>query len=261
MGTDNTIYDTLAHAWWDDDTPVFSTLRYFINPVRFAYFKGILDTRLRTGYRTARLLDVGCGGGFLSEEFARTGMSVTGIDSSRETIDAAERHARHAGLQIDYRTGFGESLPFEDASFDIVSCCDALEHVDNPEMVIAEISRVLKNNSVFFYDTINRTPVSLIMSIKVMQEWKSTAFVIRGTHMWEKFIRPAELRRMMGRHRLVSMEQKGLSPGWNFIAHYLNLRRAAGGKITYRELGARLRFRVSRDTSNSYIGYAVKKAG
>jgi 2-polyprenyl-6-hydroxyphenyl methylase / 3-demethylubiquinone-9 3-methyltransferase len=259
MPVDNEFYERLARSWWDDDEPLFSTLRFFVNPVRFLYFKALMDSDLRVDYRTATLLDVGCGGGFLSEEFAKTGLSVTGIDPSGATIDVAKNHAREGGLAIDYRRGYGESLPFRDGSFTLVCCCDVLEHVDDPDKTIGEISRVLRPGGAFFYDTINRTFLSRIIVIKAMQEWKSTAFARADAHDWDKFIKPGELFAMMERHGLVGRELKGISSGKNLFANYINLARAKQGKITYRELGRRLAFRMSNDTMNSYMGYAIKE--
>lgn len=259
MAVDNDVYERLAHSWWDDDEPLFSTLRFFINPVRFKYFKFILDHVLRVDCRGARLVDVGCGGGFLSEEFARIGMAVSGVDRSPATIEAAKKHAAQERLVIDYRTASAEDLPFGDGSFAFVCCCDVLEHVDDPERVVGEVSRVLAPGGVFFYDTINRTFASRIASIKVMQEWKSTAFAVADAHEWNRFITPMELTLMLERRGLANKEIRGISPGGNLLSNYLNLVRARKGAITYRELGRRMAFRLSNNTMNSYVGYAVKE--
>jgi 2-polyprenyl-6-hydroxyphenyl methylase / 3-demethylubiquinone-9 3-methyltransferase len=256
---DNEVYEERAPRWWDDDEPIFSTLRFFVNPVRFRYFAFIVDHVLRLDHRSARLLDVGCGGGFLSEDFARTGIAVTGIDPSPATIEAAKTHALGEGLTIDYRVAPGESLPFPDASFSLVACCDVLEHVEDPDRVINEIARVLAPGGVFFYDTINRTFLSRIVTIKIMQEWKSTAFATEGAHDWDKFIKPRELEAMMERRGLTNREMRGIIPGADPITCYLNMVRAKKGKITYRELGRRLAFRLGNGTANSYVGYAIKE--
>jgi 2-polyprenyl-6-hydroxyphenyl methylase/3-demethylubiquinone-9 3-methyltransferase len=164
----NAIYRSMGHAWWDDDVGEFSTLRFWINPIRFGYFARVIarEKLLERGQR--RLLDVGCGGGLLAEEFARAGFQVTGIDPAPETIETARTHAGTSGLAIDYRTGVGEQLPFPDGSFDHVACCDVLEHVDDVDRVVGEIARVLRPSGSFFYDTVNRTLISKIAIIKVM---------------------------------------------------------------------------------------------
>ena len=189
----NDIYRRLGHTWWDDDVGGFSTLRFWINPVRFGYFKRVIDREQAFALGRRKLLDVGCGGGLLAEEFARLGFEVTGIDPAPETIDTARAHAASSGLSIEYQTGVGEHLPFPETSFDHVACCDVLEHVDDVDRVIGEIARVLRPGGLLFYDTINRTLTSKIAVIKVMQEWRSTAFAAPNTHVFEKFIEPGEL--------------------------------------------------------------------
>jgi 2-polyprenyl-6-hydroxyphenyl methylase / 3-demethylubiquinone-9 3-methyltransferase len=258
MSVDNELYERLAESWWDEDEPVFSTLRFFINPVRFGYFASLMESVLRVDKRTASFLDVGCGGGFLAEEFAKIGIAVTGVDPSGATIDMAQKHARTENLTIDYRVGRGENLPFSDASFTMVCCCDALEHVDDPDRVIGEISRVLKPGGAFLYDTVNRTFVSRLVIIKAMQEWKSTSFA-RDAHDWKKFIKPGELMDMMERHGLTGQGIKGISSDSDPFTAYVNMVRAKKGKITYRELGRRLAFRLSGNTMCSYMGYAIKE--
>lgn len=257
---DNRIYDRLAPVWWDDEANgTLSTIRFFINPVRFGYFRAVLEERRGGRAAGASVLDAGCGGGFLSEEFARLGCRVAGVDLSRESIAAARAHAVREELDVAYAAGDAGRLPFRDGSFDAACCCDVLEHVADPEGVIAEIARVLRPGGVFFYDTVNRTPASWLVVIKVMQEWKATAFAEPGVHVWRMFLKPAELACMTGRHGLEPGETRGLSPGWNMAAHCLNLRRRARGKISFRELGGRLGFHAGRNTWVSYMGYTVKK--
>src|SRR5215210_7869295 len=127
MPVDNQLYDTMADSWWDES----GLLHYLqgLTPVRFGYMRRILVEELKLDVRGKRTLDVGCGGGLLAEEFARLGCAVTGVDPSEGSLEAARTHAREAGLSIDYRQGTGELLPFADASFEIVYCCDVLEHV------------------------------------------------------------------------------------------------------------------------------------
>jgi 2-polyprenyl-6-hydroxyphenyl methylase/3-demethylubiquinone-9 3-methyltransferase len=201
---------------------------------------------------------VGCGGGYLSEELAKIGLDVTGLDPSPRTIETARTHAAQEGLTIDYREGCGEELPFASHRFDFVCCCDVLEHVDDFSLVIKEIARVLKPGGVFFYDTINRTLLSKLIMINIMQDWKATAFLDPGIHSWSMFIKPQELLPVLTEHQLVNQDIKGLSPGMNFFSHYINLRKRARGEISWEELGKRLKLRTSRNTTGTYIGYAVK---
>jgi 2-polyprenyl-6-hydroxyphenyl methylase/3-demethylubiquinone-9 3-methyltransferase len=260
LSVNNDVYRRLGHAWWDDDVGEFSTLRFFVNPVRFGYFKRILDQERGQAQSGLVLLDVGCGGGILAEEFARAGLRVTGIDPAPESIQTALAHAAASGLSIEYRTGSGEQLLLANAAFDVVACCDVLEHVDDLDRVIGEVARVLKPGGLFFFDTINRTFVSKIAMIKVMQEWRSTAFVEPNCHVWERFIKPAELRQVLERYGLEQCGLRGITARRNPFAAWLNFRRRAKGRISFRELGRRLAFCEGDDVRVSYMGYAKRTA-
>lgn len=251
------MFESMGDAWWADDVGAFSSLRFFVNPVRFGYFRRVLAAEAPARpLRTA--LDVGCGGGILSEDVARLGLNVTGVDPSARSIAAAREHAVVSGLAIDYRVASGEALPFGDAAFDVVLCCDVLEHVDAIGPVLAEIARVLRPGGLFFFDTINRTFVAKLAIIKVMQEWPSTAFVPRDAHEYRKFIRPDELRAALRRVGLVQREIRGLMPAAGPLACLRAYRARARGEIDFRQLGERLRMGESRNTPASYMGWAVK---
>ena len=254
----NDIYRRLGHAWWDDDVGEFSSLRFWVNPVRFACFERVFKREKVLDRGLRKLLDVGCGGGLLAEEFARAGFEVTGIDPAPESIEAARAHASASGLSIDYRTGHGERLPFPDAAFDHVTCCDVLEHVDDLDRVIGEIARVLRPDGLFFYDTINRTFLSRLAVIKVMQEWRCTAFAEPNSHVWEKFITPAELVALLERYGLDQREMRGIVSRRNPLSILLNFHRRVKGRITFQELGRRLDFQESEHLGVSYMGYATK---
>ena len=152
-------------------------------------------------------------------------------------------------------------MPFAAHSFDLVCCCDVLEHVAQYELVVREIARVLKPGGLFFYDTINRNMLSYLVMIKILQEWRSTAFLDANVHVWDMFIKPHELIEVFARSGLVSQEVKGLSPVLNFVAHYVNLRKRGKGKISWPELGERLDLQISDNLSGTYIGNAVKAPG
>jgi 2-polyprenyl-6-hydroxyphenyl methylase/3-demethylubiquinone-9 3-methyltransferase len=257
---DNDVYRRLGHAWWDEDVGVFSTIRFFMNPVRSGYFARVLRQEGCLACGRRQLLDVGCGGGFLAEDFARAGYEVTGLDPSPETIETARAHAAASGLAIGYQTGCGEQLPFPDGSFDQVACCDVLEHVEEVPRVIAEIARVLRPGGLFLYDTINRTFLSKLVVIKMMQEWPATAFAAPHTHVWEKFIKPKELAVQLARHGLDQQEVRGMAPArLNPLSLLLDLRRRAQGTITFKELGRRLAFRETSHLDASYMGYAIRR--
>ncbi len=253
----NDVYRRLGHAWWDENVGEFSTIRFFVNPVRFGYFSRVLAAVQPVA--GANVLDVGCGGGLLAEEFAGAGFRVTGVDPSEESIATARQHAATSGLAIEYRAGCGEHLPFDDRSFDNVACCDVLEHVDDLERVVSEIARVLRPGGLFLYDTINRTRRSRVAIIKVMQEWRWTAFAEPDSHVWERFIRPGELAALLARHGFEQREMKGISSRRNPIGILLDFNRRVRGSITFKELGRRLQFHESDDLGVSYMGHAVRR--
>lgn len=150
-----------------------------------------------------------------------------------------------------------ESLPFDGQEFDVVCCCDVLEHVDDLELVVAEISRVLKPGGVFLFDTINRTITSKLVAIKLAQDWWPTRLIPRDVHVWEKFIRPAELMKFLERHGLPNCELAGLSPTMSVVA-IAALAQKKLGRISFAELGSKLKLRQSANLSIAYMGFAVR---
>jgi len=261
---DNDIYNRIASTWWEEDG-FMAILRTAINPPRFDYFRRVLQLQW-PGVPTAGLtvLDVGCGGGYLSEQFAGLGCRVTGIDRSEPTLAAARAHAETAGLSIDYQASGAESLPFAAAQFDIVCCCDVLEHVDDLAAVTAEIARVLKPGGLYFFDTINRTLRSRLVAIKMAQDWRLTRIMPRNVHTWEKFIRPAELAALLRQQGLQQHDFAGIALAGNPLRVVLPFLRHKLGRLSYAGLGERLQLSESRDLSISYMGYATQgpyKAG
>jgi len=255
MAVDNDLYDQLS--WWDDNQP-FATLEAF-TPARFTYFHDVLTTRLRLELKGLRVLDVGCGGGLLAERFSRTGAQVTGMDPSGPSLEAARAHAREQGLEIDYRQGVAEELPFPDGTFDLVYCCDTLEHVTSTDRAVGEAVRVLKPGGHYLYDTINRTFRSKLAMIKMAQEWKSVSFAPKDLHDWNSFIRPDELYALFRRHGLDNQETIGFASTRPQLELLKDMRRRARGEITYGELGRRFGLGVHpKDTSVIYAGFARK---
>ncbi|MBW2144748.1 MAG: methyltransferase domain-containing protein [Deltaproteobacteria bacterium] len=184
---------------------------------------------------------------------------MTGIDPSIASIDKAREHASQIGLDIDYRQGTGENLPFEESTFKMVYCCDVLEHVNNPEKVITEIVRVLEPGGIFFYDTINRTMGSKMVYIKLFQEWAWSSFMPNNLHDWNMFIKPEELISVMNRIGLLHHDIKGISPGVNPFKLVCVLRQCKKRAITYSELGRRVKMKVRNNTSIGYLGFAIKR--
>lgn len=255
---DNDLYDGQGDIWWKEDS-VLSLLKASVNPCRFPYYMNVYRDVLKRHPAGATALDVGCGGGILSEEFAAAGFNVTGIDPSENSLRTARKHAELSGLTIDYREGSGEDLRFADASFDVVYCCDVLEHVRDLPRCVAEIARVLRPGGVFFYDTFNRNPLSRLVVIKIWQEWRSTAFMPPNLHVYEMLIKPEELRALMTRNGLGRIGMKGMAPNVGPLRMISLLRKRARGRLTYAELGRRFQLKESNDLKVGYMGYAVKE--
>jgi 2-polyprenyl-6-hydroxyphenyl methylase / 3-demethylubiquinone-9 3-methyltransferase len=258
MPVDNAIYTAPGDIWWDEKQPL-SSLRTAINPGRIGYLGRILEeTRFRTS--GARALDIGCGGGLMAEEVARMGFVVTGIDPAEAAIDVAADHARRSGLNIAYQVGAGEALPFDDGQFDLVYCCDVLEHVVDVPSVIAESARVLRPGGVYFFDTINRTGASKLLMIKLFQEWHLTAWMPRDLHAWDRFVKPDELTHLLADSGLELGGMTGLAPSARPLQLLLDLVRLRRGTFTFGEFGRRSIFRETSDKSVLYAGYALKSA-
>jgi 2-polyprenyl-6-hydroxyphenyl methylase/3-demethylubiquinone-9 3-methyltransferase len=256
MPVDNLLYDRLAAGWWDERG--FLHALAALNLARFGYMRRVLIEELHLDPTGLQLLDVGCGGGLLAEEFARLGCAVTGVDPSQESLTAARAHAAAAGLGIRYERASGEALPFAAESFDVVYCCDVMEHVNDVGQVIVETARVLRPGGVFLYDTINRTFRSRLIVIGLLQEWTWTALMPPRLHDWSMFIRPAELARLLERHGLQPGGLTGLKPRANPLRVVRALRRRKRGLLSYAEAVAEMDLGESSDTSISYIGYARK---
>ena len=253
----NRIYDEFAETWWDENE-FLHLLKVMVNPWRVPYFEKALVRHYGQDLNRVRLLDVGCGGGVLAEEFASLGCQVTGIDISPGSIAVAQAHARKNGLSIDYRMGDATSLPFEQSSFEAVSCCDMLEHVRDWKRVIAEAGRVLVPDGLFFFDTINRTLKSRFTFIYGLQESALTRLMPVDTHIWEMFITPDELTAALREHGMRVEDLKGGKIAKNPFATLRDVRQQKQGQITFAELGRRLELKLDKDLSLNYLGYARK---
>lgn len=200
---DLTIYDSFAANWWSDDVRWVRTLKNLV-PGRLSWFDK------HVSWQGAKVLDLGCAGGFMAEAMDARGATVTGIDPAADAIQAARAHAQETGRDIRYDVGEGEALPYPDASFDIVVCVDVLEHVRDLDQVIREILRVLKPGGMFLYDTINRNPVARLATITVAED--ILRLLPKGTHDPAMFIKPSELKESMERAGLVPGSMTGLGP-------------------------------------------------
>jgi 2-polyprenyl-6-hydroxyphenyl methylase/3-demethylubiquinone-9 3-methyltransferase len=255
---DNDVYDRLGTSWWEEDNPL-SLLHGSMTAGRLEYFRGVLDRlgRLPAGDDRPTAIDIGSGGGFLAEEFARLGFAVTGVEPSEVSVRTARAHAFAAGLGIDYRAGVGERLPVPDAAFDVAYCCDVLEHVDDVDRVLAETSRVLRPGGVYLFDTPNRTLASRL-AMAMTQEWQLTRVIDFAAHDWNRFLTPAELGDRLQLHGMDVQETVGLGPraGWATLgASLMRLRR---GRLTYRQVSERFDMGQTRSRSLFVMGFALK---
>jgi 2-polyprenyl-6-hydroxyphenyl methylase/3-demethylubiquinone-9 3-methyltransferase len=252
----NHMYDEFADSWWDENGTLH-LLKVMVNPWRVPYFADALKQRFGADLTNVRLLDVGCGGGVLAEEFAKLGCQVTGIDISDKSLAVARAHALTEGLSIDYRNGSATRLPFDGSSFEVVSCCDTLEHIPEWRQVIAEVGRVLKPGGLFLFDTINRTPQSKVNFIFGLQDFQFTKLFPKDAHVWELFITPAELTATLEQNGLQVQDMSGGAIARNPLSTLLEVRRYKRGKINVAELGHRLELKLDPDLSLNYLGYAV----
>jgi 2-polyprenyl-6-hydroxyphenyl methylase/3-demethylubiquinone-9 3-methyltransferase len=252
----NKVYNEQGDRWWQSDFSL-NLIKTLINPFRTGYSERIFD-RLKISPEGKSALEVGCGGGLLCEEIARLGFNTVGIDPSLQSIITASKHASENSLKINYLNGTGESVPLPDTSFDVVFCCDVLEHVQDLPKVISEISRVLKPGGVFLYDTFNRTFLSKLIAIKVLQDWKRWSIMPPHLHEWEMFIKPEEIKLLLRQNQLQWKEHVGIMPDTSVLKiwRYLHLR--AKGELTYEEFGQKFLMVESSFTNVMYMGYAVK---
>jgi 2-polyprenyl-6-hydroxyphenyl methylase/3-demethylubiquinone-9 3-methyltransferase len=254
----NKVYDEEGDRWWQ---PGFSLnlIKTLYNPFRVGYSKKIIDL-LKIDPKGKSALEVGCGGGLLCEEIAAIGFNTTGIDPSKQSLNTASKHAADNGLKISYINGTGESLPFPDEMFNIVFCCDVLEHVEDLPKVISEISRVLKPGGVFLYDTFNRTFLSNLVAIKVLQEWKRWSIMPPHLHEWNMFIKPEEIKLLLRQNHLTWKEHKGIMPDISVLRIWRFLHLRAKGKLNYEEFGKKFNMIESSFTNVMYMGYAIRQA-
>lgn len=219
-------FNKYGRDWWNPEGGMFAL--HMINKLRFDYFISILGDV--TGKTVA---DIGCGGGLLSEEFARRGARVTGVDLSPTAIDAAKEHAVKSGLSIDYRNCAIKELVDKGETFDIVICAEMLEHVDDLKSTVKDSASLLSNGGHYLFETINKTLKARFLAVFMAENVLN--FVARGTHDYNKFIKPSTLVNLLRENGIDVKEIKGMS--------YDILNR---------------QFKLSDSTDVNYIGYGIK---
>jgi 2-polyprenyl-6-hydroxyphenyl methylase / 3-demethylubiquinone-9 3-methyltransferase len=194
-------FGALAATWWDPEGP--SKTLHDINPCRAQFIAE------RCPLAGAAVLDIGCGGGLLTEDLARRGARLTGIDATYEVIDVARTHATDSGLTIEYAVATAEDYALHRAgAFDIVVCMELIEHVPDPNSLIAACSRLTRPGGAFFLSTLNRTPEAYLQAI-LGAEYLLKLLPI-GTHDYLRFLTPAETGALLRANQFTLREIRGM---------------------------------------------------
>jgi len=206
-------FAAMADEWWDP-TGKFKPLHKF-NPVRLGYVRDWTvrhfgkDGGVRRPLEGVRVLDIGCGGGLLSEPLARLGATVVGVDAGEKNIAIAKLHAEQSGLAIDYRAVTAESLVAAGESFDIVLNMEVVEHVDNVPLYMQSCASLVKPGGLLFTATINRTPRAYALA--VLGAEYVLGWLPKGTHDYRKFLTPDEIGTLVTRNGLKVIDRTGVS--------------------------------------------------
>ena len=231
-------FDRLAATWWDPNGPMRPLHR--LNPVRLAYLRDRIcshfnrDLQVRRPLAGLTVLDIGCGGGLIAEPLARLGAEVTALDAAAENIRVAKAHAADSGLTIDYLNQAAEALAAKGRGFDVVLALEVIEHVPDVPAFLATAAALVKPGGAFIASTLSRTPRAFLQAIvgaEYVLRW-----LPRGTHDWRRFLRPAELARIV---RAQGLEVANLSG------------------VSFNPL--RGEWRLGEDTAVNYLLYARKR--
>lgn len=218
-----------TYNWWDKGCALS-----MITEERCNYVEGCITRVLGNGsLHQQEILEIGCGGGLVSEALARRGAQVVGIDPSAAALQTAREHAQQSSTadQLYFLQSFAEALPFADGSFSVIVCLDVLEHVSNLQATIREIARVLAPGGVFIFDTINRTLLARLVLIWIGERFFQRNGLVPGLHNYASFIKPAELRQVLAAQRLQVGEMVGLVP--SFVNWHFTLRPGGFMSVSY----------------------------
>ncbi len=197
-------FGSLAHHWWDPDSAMFGPL-HRINPLRLDWVD-----RVGGGLAGKRVVDVGCGGGILSESMAERGASVLGIDLGEKALGVAKLHKLESGATVEYRLVAAEALAIEaPGAFDLVTCMELLEHVPDPASIVAACAALVKPGGVVAIATINRNPKAYALAILGAEY--VLGLLPRGTHDYAKFRKPSEVAQFARRAGLTPLDLTGLT--------------------------------------------------
>ena len=228
-------FSKIAEEWWNPNGK-FKPLHNF-NPIRIKYIKEniIKDFKVKPSEKPLNkinLLDIGCGGGLLSEPMCRLGANVVGIDASKKNIEVAKFHAKKSGLKIDYKVASPEKLKTK-VKFDVILNMEIIEHVEDINFFIKESSKLLRKNGLMFVATLNKTLKSYVFAIigaEYILKWLPI-----GTHDWEKFVKPTDLINISKKNNLILKKLDGIK--FNILEN---------------------NWKVSDDTSINYITKFIK---
>ena len=211
------IFDANSGEWWIEDG-AFKALHSF-NLIRSKFLSDAINSYSNKTLKSQKILDVGCGGGIFCEPLARLGADVTGIDTNKKAIESANTHAKSQNLKIKYLNTSLAGINNK-TKFDIITCMEVLEHVDDVTTVLKDIKKKLKKNGLFVGSTINKTLTSYITAIFFAENVMN--LIPKGTHQWKKFIRPSHLKKNLiienfGHIRFKGLFYNPLFNNWKFI--------------------------------------------
>jgi len=203
-------FSKLSEDWWNEKGK-FKPLHEF-NPVRLKYIIREIKKHFKINsdqdlpFKNLSIIDIGCGGGLVTEPMARLGAKITGIDASINNIEAAKLHAKKMGLSIDYNVSTPENI---NSSYDVILCLEIIEHVSDVYLFIKSCEKILKKNGIIFFATLNRTIKSFVYAIigaEYILNW-----LPKGTHNWNKFVKPSELTSICNKLNLKLIDKAGFA--------------------------------------------------
>jgi 2-polyprenyl-6-hydroxyphenyl methylase/3-demethylubiquinone-9 3-methyltransferase len=238
----NDYYNHLGDQWYEADNDPIAILRVE-QQVKNPWVDQVIQKHFDSN--DLSIADIGCGAGFLTNYLSQKYSNVHGLDASESSLEVANK--RDISKKVNYQLGDAYKLPYADNSMEVVCAMDFLEHVDDPEKVVAECARILKPGGLFFYHTFNRNFLSWLIVIKFMEWFMPNT--PKNLHVLHLFIKPKELQQMMLKHGLIGQVEKGIGPkfNWGFIK-----------SIVCRRVLPSFRFEITGNTLLGYIGYSKK---